>query len=632
MKKISYKIILLVFLISLPLSISILIIARKSSENYINKETMTNLSLMPHFYTENIKKSIYASDNSIDLMEVILKGELDRLNSNPITQESKKIFLTNAEKNLNLLLNKMDDIYWVYFFILPEYIDLGEGVSLYKKENQIIREDTGDPKSYEEEDASFAWYFDPLRKGEVWTEPYEWKGETLISHVRPVKYRGKVVGIVGADIKFTKLKNDILNIKIGEKGYAYVLNNDLKLLIHPTLAGQNIKDKNEELAEKLKTQFIDTDKEKFITEYIGPENTKKIGVFYKLKPGYIIAFAPYYDEIFNSTNNITKQLLTVTLIVILAGITIAFIMGNLMSKPLMNFVKDFVKLSKGDLTVRSQVNTNDEIKILSHNFNIFISNLNKIITDIKGGADNVAELAQRSNHFNEELAVKSAIQASSLEETSTVLEEMSTVIQINTEKTVELSRSMMETGVKATKILEISDNLKKFIEEMNSNAKEIDNIIDVMNEISFQTNLLAINIAIEASRGSSENKGLMVISKEVRNLSKKSGLFSKEIKEIIKKDTNKRGEGTVLVSRTVKDLNSILEDIKKNNIAIQEISTGAEEQQKGIKQIEKSMADLDNITQGNLDISSETVNLSEKVYSESLKFLKTIKYFKQNNE
>lgn len=100
----------------------------------------------------------------------------------------KEQFLSEMTSKIIELVERID-VYWAYFYIVPEFNDLGTGVSIRKEGNEIIIETAGNPKEFAKVDPSYSWYFDPLEKGEVWTNPYDWYGDTLISHTMAMRYQ-----------------------------------------------------------------------------------------------------------------------------------------------------------------------------------------------------------------------------------------------------------------------------------------------------------------------------------------------------------------------------------------------------------------------------------------------------------
>ena len=173
----------------------------------------------------------------------------------------------------------------------------------------------------------------------------------------------------------------------------------------------------------------------------------------------------------------------------------------------------------------------------------------------------------------------------------------------------------------------MSIDLKSSIDKINESSGKIQKIVEVIDEISFQTNLLSLNAAVEAANTGEEGRGFAVVSTEVRNLSKRSSKAANEIKTLIQENVLLVSEGSKIVDTTIHELQDIVNEVKRVNEVISNLAKSVNEQQEGIEHINKTIEKLNEVTRMNTWIAEETSSSTDVLYDKSNKFLKLVNFF-----
>ncbi|MCT7468038.1 HAMP domain-containing methyl-accepting chemotaxis protein [Aliarcobacter cryaerophilus] len=230
------------------------------------------------------------------------------------------------------------------------------------------------------------------------------------------------------------------------------------------------------------------------------------------------------------------------------------------------------------------------------------------------------ELLENVNILNQ----SSNAAAASLEETAAALEEITSTVISNANNVELMTRFSNEVSNSAKKGQQLANQTTNAMDEINNQVNRINEAISVIDQIAFQTNILSLNAAVEAATAGEAGKGFAVVAQEVRNLASRSAEAAKEIKNIVENATSKANEGKNISFEMIQGYTELLENIEKQSQTINEIATASKEQQAGITQINDAVTGLDQQTQQNANIASDTKtiainadNIAKKIVSDS---------------
>jgi methyl-accepting chemotaxis protein len=243
--------------------------------------------------------------------------------------------------------------------------------------------------------------------------------------------------------------------------------------------------------------------------------------------------------------------------------------------------------------------------------------INQTVVDLTEGADQVASASGQVSSSSQSLAQGVSEQAASLEETSAALTEMSAMTQRSAESARQATALASEARQAATRGNEMVAKMGQAIDQIQEGANETAKILKVIDEIAFQTNLLALNAAVEAARAGEAGKGFAVVADEVRSLALRCAEAARNTSGLIEKSVGNARNGVTMSAEVAKVLSDIQSVSEKVNGVIEEIAAATTEQAQGIGQVNSAVKQMDTVTQSNAAGAEESAAASEQLSAQA---------------
>ena len=315
-----------------------------------------------------------------------------------------------------------------------------------------------------------------------------------------------------------------------------------------------------------------------------------------------------------AAENTKSIVLALSIGAILIAVGFAFWVTRSITVPINQAVYAASRLAEGDLTVKMESDSKDEVGQLMSAMQNMIGKLTQIISEVRVAADNLTNASGQVSATAQSLSQSSSEQAASVEETTSSMEQMTASISQNTEN------AKVTDGMASKAAKEAADGgeaVMQTVEAMTSIADKI----GIIDDIAYQTNLLALNAAIEAARAGDHGKGFAVVAAEVRKLAERSQIAAQEIGSLASSSVKQAERAGTL-------LKEMVPSIRKTSDLVQEIASASAEQSTGVAQINGAMGQLNQTTQQNASASEELAATAEELGSQAEQLQETMTFFR----
>jgi methyl-accepting chemotaxis protein len=334
---------------------------------------------------------------------------------------------------------------------------------------------------------------------------------------------------------------------------------------------------------------------------------------------------------FNNAALEEQQLLLV--IVVLGAIAIgcltSLLIGRGISRPIGALVPELNKLAEGDFNVSLRGRgSKDEVGQIAAAIELIAERVGSIIGNIWASASEVTNASAEISTSTTDLSQRTEEQAASLEQTSASMEAMTTTVKKNAENATQASELALGTRDVADRGGRVVARTVEAMAKIEESSRKISDIIGVIDDIARQTNLLALNAAVEAARAGEAGRGFAVVASEVRSLAQRSSQAAKDIKDLITNSNGQVKDGVDLVNEAGQSLTEIVDSIKKVTAVVTEIANASIQQSTGIAEINKALAQMDEVTQQNSALVEENAATSKTLEGQAKSMDDRVAFFR----
>jgi methyl-accepting chemotaxis protein len=462
--------------------------------------------------------------------------------------------------------------------------------------------------------------------------------QQVLTAVAPILDGGKFVGAAGGDIVLNEISSILNEIDFRDLGYAYLMTSDGKILSHPDL-----KFVNKNVSELLGST------PNFSSE-LNEINDKTIASFISIKG---IASVDWYVGVVLDREKAYQPMVdarNVAIIVVIVSLLVTVILLQLLFSHLMkpihrlNIAIKGISEGDGDLTQRLSVESQDEFGELSKNFNGFIETMHSSMQQVQESAANLElhiDQVRQSSHVGIDMSEQQLNRGGSVSSAVTELNNSSQKISTNAVTASDLSSGMQAQSNEG--LAALNDNIQSIehlsdimtqssdeIEKLSSETKNIVSILDVIKGVSSQTNLLALNAAIEAARAGEAGRGFAVVADEVRQLAQRTQDAALEIETMI--DNLESGTEAVVTSMEQSQKNStssvekatiadnkmqlIIKSLQQVDVENHAVSEATQQQVSVIKSIDEDIAELMDLNQQGVQNLQQTQQACDSLQHE----------------
>ncbi|KHN53962.1 methyl-accepting chemotaxis protein [Pectobacterium fontis] len=462
------------------------------------------------------------------------------------------------------------------------------------------------------------WYQQAVKEGKpLVTEPYvDMVTNTLVvSFVVSVVEGGAVRGVVGSDVTMKSVIENVKAINPSPGSFGVLIDRSGTIIAHPDekLTLKNITD----IAPAIKLGEILSADRAHDVDFSGVTKL----VLAKPIAGtnwYMLVALDKVEATAGMHSLLSTSVITLVSIALLGTLIIGFIITSTLRRLLqIRDAMDDISNGNNDLTQRLPDEGQDEVAQIARSFNIFVDKISQVMIQIRDISASLQVAADEISMGNNDLSARTESAASSIQQTAASLEEISAAVTQSAGSAQQVNAKALLLSKDAGTGGKVVSDVIVTMEEIVVASGKIGDIIGVIDGIAFQTNILALNAAVEAARAGEQGRGFAVVAGEVRSLAQRSAQAAKEIKELIESTVSSVTSGSVQVRQASDKMNEIVGGVSTVSTVMSEITHAADEQMRGINEINKAVAQLDSMVQQNAALVQESAAASGALQSQA---------------
>ena len=288
-------------------------------------------------------------------------------------------------------------------------------------------------------------------------------------------------------------------------------------------------------------------------------------------------------------------------------------------------------LKSGDMNQRipagDWTDLGESYEMLCIDFNDLAGALGELVQELSVSSSAVGQNAQGLSTMSDEMSRRAETQAATLEESAAALEQLSASVQSAAEQAQAADEQAAEGRRRAEQGGGVMQEAMQAMTSIAESSENISKIITVIDDIAFQTSLLALNAGVEAARAGEAGRGFAVVASEVRSLAHLAAKSANDIKGLVTNSSKQVEDGERLVQATSETLAQIVESVTSVSERVSSIAASATEQASGLREINIGVSQLDKVTQENAAMVQETNSASQKMTDEASRLSNLLQRF-----